>query len=146
MISLLKKAIKKRKEDAIGKKMLDEAIAAPSSVDFSEFGAPANPISKRSIMWAKEDAKKVKEEQAALKETKEKQKYLDDTSDYRRKVALEELSFKNPYSVDYDIDRESAEETTNNLNKKINRLGLEATKFGDRVAIKKNWGRGWGWL
>ena len=132
-----KKAIKKRKEDAIGKKMLDEAIAAPSSVDFSEFGAPANPISKRSIMWAKEDAKKVKEEQAALKETKEKQKYLDDTSDYRRKVALEELSFKNPYSVDYDIDRESAEETTNNLNKKINRLGLEATKFGDRVAIKK---------
>ena len=132
-----KKATKKRKEEAIGKKMLDEAIAAPSSVDFSEFGAPATPISKRSVMWAKEDAKKLKEEQAALKETEEKQKYLDDTSDYRRKVALEELSFKNPYSVDYDIDRESAEETTNNLNKKINRLGLEAVTFGDRVSIKK---------
>ena len=132
-----KKATKKRKEEAIGKKMLDEAIAAPSSVDFSEFGGPAAPISKRSIMWAKEDAKKLKEEQAALKETEEKQKYLDDTSDYRRKVALEELSFNNPYNVIYDIDRESAVETTNNLNKKINRLGLEATKFGDRVAIKK---------
>ena len=131
------KAAKKVKEEAPGEAMVNEFLNKPSQYNFSELGGYVTPESKRGILFAEEDAKNLKKEQAKLKKTAEEQAKLDVTQGYRTKRALEELSFDNPYKVDYDIDRESAVETTNNLNKKINRLGLEAQKFGDKVALRK---------
>lgn len=77
--------------------------------------------------------------QKEIAKTAKDQEYLDKTKDYRTKIALDELSFKNPNDITYDVAKESVTETVNNLNKKLNRLGLEASEnaFGDKINIKK---------
>jgi len=105
-------------------------IAQPAkSWSFKEEGISPNEKAK------KEAEIKAKEKEKA-KNAKE-QLYLDQTKDYRTRQALDELSFDNPNNIDYDINKESAVETVNNLNKKINRLGLEAEEFGKEIIFRK---------
>jgi hypothetical protein len=64
-----------------------------------DFGGPETPVSNRSIMFAESDAKALEQEQIQKKELEKQKAYLDKTRQYRDKVALEELSFKNPNNV-----------------------------------------------
>jgi hypothetical protein len=105
-------------------------IAQPEkSWSFKEEGITLNEKAR------KEAEIKAKEKEKA--KTAKEQLDLDQAKDYRTRQALDELSFDNPNNVDYDINKESTVETVNNLNKKINRLGLEAEEFGKEIIFRK---------
>ena len=73
------------------------------------------------------------------RETEKKQIELNKTSEYRTKVAKEEISFDAPTTVlGYDLEKESAVETVAGLNKKLNRLGIEVSEniFGNKLTFK----------
>jgi hypothetical protein len=98
---------------------------------FKEQGTTPEYKAKQAV---KGKALKVEQNKVA-----EKQSYLDKTSEYRTSEALDKLSFDNPFSVDYDINKTSPVETVVNLNKKLNRLGIEVSEntFGDKLNLKK---------
>lgn len=124
------------------KKSVFDFSAANSAIDNSNsklienFGGPKAP-ELRSPMLASIDAEALKKQQAEKQALEKQQIYLDETKEYRQDVALERLSFENPDNVNYDIDKKSATASAINLNKKINRLGLEAEEFGDEVIFRK---------
>ena len=124
------------------KKSVFDFSAANSAIDNSNskliesFGGPKAP-ELRSPMVAKMDAEALKKQRGEKQAIEKQQAYLDETKEYRQAVALEKLSFENPNNVNYDIDKESATISAINLNKKINRLGLEAEEFGDEVIFRK---------
>jgi len=122
--------------------MKPELITTPGVNDFgARISGDVEPWSfKEEGLTAKGKAKKDAELKAKQKErakTAEQQLYLDKTKDYRTKQALDELSFDNPNNVNYDINKESIVETVDNLNKKINRLGIEAEEFGKQIIFRK---------
>ena len=124
------------------KKSVFDFSAANSTIDYAnskllqDLGGPKAP-ELRSPMVAKMDAEALKKQQAEKQTLEKQQTYLDETKEYRQDLALERLSFENPDNVNYDIDKKSATASAINLNKKINRLGLEAEEFGDEVIFRK---------
>jgi len=119
-----------------------ELIITPGVNDFgAQINGDIKPWSfKEEGLGVVGKAKKAAEIKAKEKEkikTAEEQSYLDKTKDYRTRQALDELSFDNPNNINYDISKESVVETVNNLNKKINRLGLEAEEFGEEIIFRK---------
>jgi hypothetical protein len=133
------------KKAAVAKKTVTENIPTfkPSSDPFAgtNIAQPTKSWSFREEgISPNEKARKEAEIKAKEKEkakTTKEQLYLDQTKDYRTRQALDELSFDNPNNIDYDINKESTVETVNNLNKKINRLGLEAEEFGEEIIFRK---------
>ena len=110
-----------------------------------DLGGPEAPVSDRSVMFANIDAEALKKQEAEAEELKKQQIYLDKTRSYRDKLALEELSFNNPDNINYDIDKDSPTASAININKKINRLGLEAEEFGDKIIFRELGStEGWG--
>jgi hypothetical protein len=124
------------------KKSVFDFSAANSTIDYAnskllqDLGGPKAP-ELRSPMVAKMDAEALKKQQAEKQALEKQQTYLDETKEYRQDLALERLRFENPDNVNYDIDKKSATASAINLNKKINRLGLEAEEFGDEVIFRK---------
>ena len=134
----------KSKKPAFDFSAANNTITNSTNKLIENFGGQEAPVSNRSIMFAEMDAEALKKQQEATKELEKKQSYLDKTRDYRDKVALEELSFNNPDNVNYDIDKTSPTISAKNINKKINRLGLEAEQFGDEI-IFRGLGSAEGW-
>lgn len=115
-----------------------------TSVDFSSLDntqkaaepKPKTGLGSDSVMWRAENQKAIDKKLAERNALIEKQKALNKTFPAREKAAKDEISFNNPNTVlKYDLEGESAVETVQNLNKKLNRLGIavEQNTFDNKL-------------
>jgi len=98
--------------------------------------APKTGLGSSSVMWRASNQKAIDKKIAEDNATKEKQIELDKTFPAREKSAKDEISFNNPTKVlKYDLEGDSPVETVQNLNKKLNRLGIsvEENTFDNKL-------------
>jgi hypothetical protein len=106
------------------------ASLSNNSLDFIETKkepttTPKTGLGSSSVMWRESNQKAIDKKLAEKTALEEKQKQLDRTFPAREKEAKDEISFNNPNTVlKYDLQGDSAVETVQKLNKKLNRLGI----------------------
>jgi hypothetical protein len=119
-----------------------------TSIDFSALDnrkskstkAPKTGLGSSSVMWRASNQKAIDKKAAEQDALAKKQEDLNKTFPAREKIAKDEISFNNPNKVlKYDLEGDSQVEVVQNLNKKLNRLGIsvEQNTFDNKLRFSQ---------